>query len=738
MISQKLEMALVMAIREAKSRHHEHVTVEHILWALLHDEDAVRIIRECGGDLEHLKSVIDDYFTTRVQSVNPEDLPGEPVQTIGFNRVLQRAIAHVQNCGKKEVDSADVLVSIFSEPESFAAYYLKQEGITRLDVMEYTSRNVPGRGPDKIREKKADKEESDSALARYTVDFSRRAAMGEIDPLIGRQRELERVMQILCRRRKNNPLLVGEPGVGKTAIAEGLALMIHEGRVPEVLRDVKIRLLDMAALMSGTKYRGDFEQRIKAVVSEIEEAGDIILFIDEIHTIVGAGATSGSSMDASNLLKPVLQSGALRCIGATTYEEQKNNIEKDRALSRRFQKIDIEEPSLSETVEILKGLKSRYEEHHQVRYSDTAIKATAELADRYLHDRFLPDKAIDVLDEVGAAMRLAARPGRTVTVRDVEKVVSRMARVPARRRATVGDREQLKNLGDHLAATIFGQDQAIQALVTAVKRSRAGLKEHDKPTGAFLFAGPTGVGKTEVARQLARGLGVHFERFDMSEYMEKHAVARLIGAPPGYVGFDQGGLLTEAVRKHPYSVILLDEIEKAHQEVFNILLQVMDHATLTDNNGRKADFRNVILIMTTNAGAREMTTRAIGFTGSTSGREVKAIKDMFAPEFRNRLDGTITFAALDRKVMLRIVDKMIAEVQAQVADKKVTFTLTSGARSWLAERGYDPEYGARPLRRLIVREIGDVLADEILFGRLSSGGQVRIGVKDRKLTFDYR
>ena len=740
MISQKLEMALVMAISEAKNRHHEHVTVEHILWALLHDDEAAAVIRECGGDIDRLKQLIDDFFNTRIHRIPAGRMRDEPVQTIGFNRVLQRAIAHVQNCGKKEVESADVLVSIFSEPESFAAYYLRQEGITRLDVMECASRNVPGRGPEAAPARKKEKKgkEADSALERYTIDFSRRAAAGEIDPLIGRERELERVMQILCRRRKNNPLLVGEPGVGKTAIAEGLALRIHEGRVPDILKGARIKLLDMAALMSGTKYRGDFEQRIKAVVSEIEEAGDIILFIDEIHTIVGAGATSGSSMDASNLLKPVLQSGKLRCIGSTTYEEQKNNIEKDRALSRRFQKVDIEEPGVAETVEILKGLKSRYEDHHQVRYSDAAVRATAELADRYIHDRFLPDKAIDVLDEVGAAMRLAARKGRTVTVRDVEKVVSRMARVPARRRATVGDREQLRSLEGHLRSTIFGQDEAVRSLVTAVKRSRAGLKAQDKPTAAFLFAGPTGVGKTEVARQLAAGLAIHFERFDMSEYMEKHAVARLIGAPPGYVGFDQGGLLTEAVRKHPYSVILLDEIEKAHQEVFNILLQVMDHATLTDNNGRKADFRNVILIMTTNAGAREMTTRAIGFTGSSRGREDKAIKEMFAPEFRNRLDGIVTFAPLDRKVMLRIVDKMIAEVQAQLAEKKVRIALTSGARNWLAEKGYEPDYGARPLRRLIATEISDVLADEILFGRLISGGEVRISARGGRLTFDYR
>ncbi|MFO7606179.1 MAG: AAA family ATPase, partial [Desulfurivibrionaceae bacterium] len=557
-------------------------------------------------------------------------------------------------------------------------------------------------------------------------------------PLIGRSAELERIMQILCRRRKNNPLLVGEPGVGKTAIAEGLALQIHEKKVPEMLADVEIRLLDLGGLMAGTKYRGDFEKRMKAVIEGVEEKPNIILFIDEIHIIVGAGATSGSSMDASNLLKPALQAGTLRCIGSTTYEEFKNHIEKDRALVRRFQKIDIAEPSEQETYAILKGLKSRYEKHHGVHYSVPALKATSELASRYITDRFMPDKAIDVMDEVGAAFRLAGknRKSPVITVRDVEGVVSRMTRSPARR-VRGSDVEQLRNLDKSLKAVIYGQDQAIGALVTAVKRSRAGLKQDDKPTGSFLFAGPTGVGKTEVARQLSNVLGIHFERFDMSEYMEKHAVARLIGAPPGYVGFDQGGLLTEAVRKHPYSVLLLDEIEKAHPDIFSILLQIMDHSTLTDNTGRKADFRNVILAMTTNVGAREMSERGIGFTADNRGKEQKAIKGMFSPEFRNRLDATITFNSLDQKVMVMVVDKMINELQEQLAEKKVRIELSPAAREWLAAKGFDPAYGARPLRRLIMREIGDKLAEEILFGDLVKGGLVRIGVRAKKLLFNY-
>ena len=740
MINHKLEVALVMAIREAKGRRHEHVTVEHILYALLHDDLAAGIIAGCGGSVENLKDKLEKFFASTLTVVKPEN-PAEPMQTIGFNRVLQRAIAHVQSCGKKEVDAADVLVAIYAEPESYAAYFLKTEGVEKLTVLEYLSDHFPAPGIDVADPPApAKKEEAppESDFEKFTVNFAEKAVRGLIDPLVGREPELQRIMQVLCRRRKNNPLLIGEPGVGKTAIVEGLALAIHDGRVPELLRDLEVRLLDLGGLMAGTKYRGDFEKRMKAVMKTVEDNPRIILFIDEIHTIVGAGSTSGSSIDASNLLKPALQSGTMRCIGSTTYEEYKNNIEKDRALARRFQKIDVEEPSKEETLAILKGLKSRYEEHHRVRYSESALKAAADLAARYITDRFLPDKAIDVMDEVGAAFRLGnpTRKGGTVTVRDVEGVVSRMARIPARS-ARASDLEQLRHLETTLKGRIFGQDQALTALVTAVKRSRAGLKQGDKPTGSFLFAGPTGVGKTEVARQLAAALNVHFERYDMSEYMEKHAVARLIGAPPGYVGFDQGGLLTEAVRKHPYCVLLLDEIEKAHPDVFNILLQIMDHSTLTDNTGRHADFRNVILIMTTNAGAREMSARTIGFTGDGKGREQKAIREMFAPEFRNRLDATITFNGLDRPVMEMIVDRMIAELQEQMIERKVRIELSGAARAWLADKGYDPDYGARPLRRLIMQEIGDVLADEILFGRLIRGGLVKVGVREKKLLFNY-
>ncbi|MBU0674107.1 MAG: ATP-dependent Clp protease ATP-binding subunit ClpA [Proteobacteria bacterium] len=735
MISQQLEIALVKAIREAKDRRHEHVTVEHILYALLHEELTQEIITACGGNLDNLKDKLEGFFAQNLKKISA-DISAEPVQTIGFNRVLQRAISHVQSCGKKEVDASDVLVAIFAEPDSYAAYFLRGEGLKRLSVVEYLSAAHPSPGTIKPQEEKSGAAQTD--LDRFTVNFAERAAKGLIDPLIGRSKELHRMMQILSRRRKNNPLLVGEPGVGKTAIAEGLALAIHDKKVPELLQDIEIRLLDLGGLMSGTKYRGDFEQRMKAVINGVEEQGNIILFIDEIHTIVGAGSTTGSSMDASNLLKPALQAGSLRCIGSTTYEEFKNHIEKDRALARRFQKIDVPEPTEQESFSILKGLRSRYEEHHGVRYSTASLKAMAELSSRYISDRFLPDKAIDVLDEVGAAFRLSPTPrkSKVITVRDVEEVVSKMTRVPARR-AGASDIEHLRNLDGALKSVIFGQDHAIEAMVTAIKRSRAGLKQQDKPTGSFLFAGPTGVGKTEVARQLATALGVHFERFDMSEYMEKHAVARLIGAPPGYVGFDQGGLLTEAVRKHPYCVLLLDELEKAHPEIFSILLQIMDHSSLTDNTGRKADFRNVILVMTTNAGAREMNERAIGFIGDGRGREQKAIKDLFAPEFRNRLDGIITFESLTHEVMKRIVDKMIGELETQLNERKVAITLTPAARKWFAEKGYDPSFGARPLRRLIMQEIGDPLAEEILFGRLTKGGTVQVGSKQQKIVLDF-
>jgi len=753
MLSRELELALIKAIKEAKTKKHEYVTVEHMLWGLLHDDLATHIIDKCGGNHDTIRDRLERFFAGGMPVLKEGE--GEPAQTVAFNRVLQRAVNHVQSCGKKQVDTGDVLVSIFAEPDSHAVYFLGSEGVGRMEVVEYISHNLPDNlqreplsspQPAPGKQKKKVKED---ALAMFTVNFALRAAAGSIDPLIGRDREVERMMQVLCRRRKNNPLLVGEPGVGKTAMAEGLALRIHEdgearesekpnreNMVPDLLQGTEIYMLDMGTLVAGTKYRGDFEKRLKAVVTAIEKKDNAILFIDEMHTIVGAGATSGGSMDASNLLKPALQAGTIRCIGSTTYEEYKNHIEKDRALSRRFQKIDIEEPSVDDTCAILKGLQSRYEEHHQVHYSKPAIQTTAELAHRYINDRFLPDKAIDVMDEVGAAFRLAGKIGKTVSVKDVERTVSRMARVPVTSK-TNNDMEGLQKLDDNLKSVIFGQNEAIAAVVQAVKRSRAGLGNPLSPTGSFLFAGPTGVGKTEVARQLAQALSINFERFDMSEYMEKHAVARLIGAPPGYIGFDQGGLLTDAIRKHPYTVLLLDEIEKAHPDVFSILLQVMDHSTLTDNAGRRADFRNVILIMTTNAGAREMSERSIGFLGDSSGKEQKAVKNLFSPEFRNRLDATITFQALQMDAVAKVVDKMILELQAQLADKKVVISLTPGARNWLATEGYDPAYGARPMRRLIMKEIGDVLTEEILFGRLSKGGIVRIGRRNKRMTFRY-
>jgi ATP-dependent Clp protease ATP-binding subunit ClpA len=726
-----------------------------MLYGLLHDDLARHIIDKCGGNNQNLKERLERFFETGMPVMKGGD--SEPAQTVAFNRVLQRAVSHVQSCGKKQVDTGDVLVSIFTEQDSHAVYFLGSEGVGRLEVVEYISHNLPEylqseplrQPPPGQHQQKKKPEKPTDALEEFTVNFARRAAEGTIDPLIGRDRELYRMMQVLCRRKKNNPLLVGEPGVGKTAMAEGLALRIHEDAVarkapkpdpkklvPDLLQDAEIYMLDLGTLVAGTKYRGDFEKRLKEVVAAIEKKDKAILFIDEMHTIIGAGATSGGSMDASNLLKPALQNGTIRCIGSTTYEEYKNHIEKDRALSRRFQKIDIDEPSVADTCRILRGLQSRYEEHHQVRYAKSAIDATAELAHRYINDRFLPDKAIDVLDEVGASFRLKGKTGRTVGIRDVEEIVARIARVPVTTKAG-DDTQLLLHLGDQLKSFIYGQDEAIEALAKAVKRSRAGLGNPQAPTGSFLFAGPTGVGKTEVARQLAAALAVNFERFDMSEYMEKHAVARLIGAPPGYIGFDQGGLLTDAIRKHPYSVLLLDEIEKAHPDVFSILLQVMDHSTLTDNAGRRADFRNVILIMTTNAGAREMSERAIGFLGDSSGKEQKAIKNLFSPEFRNRLDAIISFTPLSVDTVERVVDKMVGELQQQLADKKITIELSPAARGWLAREGYEPAFGARPLRRLIMKEIGDVLTEEILFGALSKGGRVKIGRKNNKTTFTY-
>jgi len=756
MLSKTLEASLIRAIKEAKLHNHEFVTVEHMLYGLLYDELTTYIIRECGGSVETLKERLESFLSTEIPTITATT-GGDPTQTIAFNRVLQRAVAHVQSCGKKEVDSGDVLVAIFSETESHAVYFLSSVGVGRMAVVNLIAHELPEGlqqeplphpPPDPRQQPQPGKnDKEDRALADFTINYARLAEEGKIDPLIGRHEEINRMMQVLCRRKKNNPLLVGEPGVGKTAMAEGLALRIHEDQlnrargdnalVPQLLQDVEIYQLDMGTLVAGTKYRGDFEKRLKGVVAAIEKKDNAILFIDEMHTIVGAGATSGGSMDASNLLKPALQSGILRCIGSTTYEEYKNQIEKDRALSRRFQKIDIEEPSVDDSVKILRGLQSRYEEHHRIRYSKAAVRAMAELSDRYLNERFLPDKAIDVMDEVGSLFRLEDRQNSIVKVPDVERVVSRIARIPARTRKAA-DMESLRMLDATLKGVIFGQDPAIDAIVKAVKRSRAGLGNPDSPTGSFLFAGPTGVGKTEVARQLAKVLAVHFERFDMSEYMEKHAVARLIGAPPGYVGFDQGGLLTEAIRKHPYSVLLLDEIEKAHMDIFSILLQVMDHSTLTDNSGRKADFRNVIIIMTTNAGARELAANAIGFVGDkTKKGSNKAVEKLFSPEFRNRLDGIVTFSALNSDAMEQVVAKLIGELEAQLSEKRVKIELTSVAREWLATKGYDPDYGARPLHRLIMREIGDVLAEKILFGELAHGGLVKIGIRSDALHFTY-
>jgi len=753
MLSKTLEMALIRAIREAKSYNHEYVTVEHMLYGLLYDDLARYIIRECGGSIDNLKQRLEKFFSGEIPRLSTGD-SNEPAQTLAFNRVLQRAVAHVQSCGKQEVDSGDVLVSIFSEAESHAVYFLGSEGIGRMAVVNFISHELPQQvqqeplptppeGPEK-KEKGAE----EKALQDFTVNLAMQAADGKLDPLVGRDMEISRIMQVLCRRKKNNPILVGEPGVGKTAIAEGLALRIHQDKlarnagekamVPDLLQDVDIYLLDLGSLVAGTKYRGDFEKRLKNVVAAIEKKKKAILFIDEMHTVVGAGATSGGSMDASNLLKPALQAGILRCIGSTTYEEYKNHIEKDRALSRRFQKIDVEEPSVEETKQILQGLKNQYEEHHQIKYSRNSIAAMAELADRYINERFLPDKAIDIMDEVGSLFRLEGRLHSMVKVTDVEKVVSNMARIPAKS-SNRSETESLKDLPQKLKKVIFGQDEAINAVVKAVKRSRAGLGNPDSPTGCFVFAGPTGVGKTEVARQLARVLSVHFERLDMSEYMEKHAVARLIGAPPGYVGFDQGGLLTEAIRKHPYSVLLLDEIEKAHMDIYSILLQVMDHSSLTDNSGRRADFRNVIVIMTTNAGAREMSTTSIGFVtdGAKKGEAQQAVNKLFSPEFRNRLDGIISFASLDTDSVEKVVDKLIDELQNQLAEKRVSIVLTPKSRSWLAKKGYDPVYGARPLRRLIMKEIGDVLTEEILFGQLNHGGEAKVDLKSDNLVFTY-
>jgi ATP-dependent Clp protease ATP-binding subunit ClpA len=746
MIAQELEVSLHMAFVEARQKQHEFITVEHLLLAMLDNPSAAEVLKACGVDLDELRGVLTDFINEHTPRLAAHsDADTQPTQ--GFQRVIQRAILHVQSSGKKEVTGANVLVAVFGEKESHAVYFLNQRGVTRLDVVNYIAHGItktPQQKQDKASDAKDDSEggsESQGALDAYTVNLNGMARSGKIDPLIGRAHELERVVQVLCRRRKNNPLLVGEAGVGKTAIAEGLARRINEGDIPELLKEYQVYSLDMGALLAGTKYRGDFEQRLKAVLKQLAENPKSILFIDEIHTIIGAGAASGGTLDASNLLKPALSTGALKCIGATTYGEYRQIFEKDHALSRRFQKVDVPEPSIAETVEILKGLKTRFEQHHGVKYAPAALTSAAELAARFINDRHLPDKAIDVIDEAGAAQKILpkSRQKKVIGKNEVEEIVAKIARIPAKN-VSSNDRNALKTLDRDLRNVVFGQDKAIDALVSAIRMARSGLGNPRKPIGNFLFSGPTGVGKTEVARQLAFCLGVELLRFDMSEYMERHAVSRLIGAPPGYVGFDQGGQLTEGITKHPYSVLLLDEIEKAHPDIFNILLQVMDHGTLTDNNGRKADFRNVIVIMTTNAGAGDLARQTIGFSNDRQpGDEMAEIKRMFTPEFRNRLDATISFGSLDHDVILRVVDKFLLELEAQLHEKKVDPSFSPKLREFLARRGFDPQMGARPMGRLIQDTIRKALADELLFGRLVNGGKVMIDIGDDdkiKLAFE--
>ncbi|MGI9232224.1 MAG: ATP-dependent Clp protease ATP-binding subunit ClpA [Woeseiaceae bacterium] len=734
MLSSELEFCLNEAFQRAKDRRHEFMTVEHLMLALLDIPKVHEILKACNTNIPELRRQLTECVDEQTPLL-AEDAETDVQPTLGFQRVLQRAVFHVQSSGKKEVTGSNVLVAIFSEKQSQAVYFLNMQDITRLDVVNYISHGlpqVPGEGSDEELESQldGDAEIESSPLDQYATNLNEQAIQGKIDPLIGRELEIERTIQILCRRRKNNPLYVGEAGVGKTALAEGLARMITEERVPEVLRDSTIYALDMGTLIAGTKYRGDFEKRLKGVIAEIREDPGAILFIDEIHTVIGAGAASGGVMDASNLIKPVLANGEIRCIGSTTYAEYRGIFEKDHALARRFQKIDVPEPSVVETIEILKGLRSRFEEHHGIRYDDGALESAAELAARHINDRHLPDKAIDVMDEAGANLRLqpVAERGERVTVEMIENIVAKMARIPAKS-VSASDRDALRTMERDLKLTIFGQDQAIEALSSSIKMSRSGLREEEKPIGAFLFAGPTGVGKTEVTRQLAMLMGVELIRFDMSEYMERHTVSRLIGAPPGYVGFDQGGLLTEAVSKNPHAVVLLDEIEKAHPEVFNLLLQVMDHGTLTDNNGRKADFRNVIIVMTTNAGAEEMSRASIGFTQQDhSSDAMTIIKKRFSPEFRNRLDAIIQFASLGVDSIKRVVDKLVVELEAKLGNNSVTLELDDEARDWIAERGYDPKMGARPMARIIQEKIKRPLAEELLFGALADGGHVRITV----------
>ncbi|MBU2712245.1 ATP-dependent Clp protease ATP-binding subunit ClpA [Zooshikella harenae] len=748
MLNKDLEVTLNLAFKDARAKRHEFMTVEHLLLALLDNEAALKVLRACGADMDRLRRDLTEFVDSTTPLIPSNEQERETQPTLGFQRVLQRAVFHVQSSGKKEVTGANVLVAIFSEQESQAVYFLKQQTIARIDVVNYIAHGiskVPGTsdqedvGHEQEEEGVSEGTASSNPLENYATNLNEQARLGRIDPLVGRDSELERVSQILTRRRKNNPLLVGEAGVGKTAIAEGLAKRVVDGEVPDILQDATIYSLDMGALLAGTKYRGDFEKRFKHLLAELRKKRHAILFIDEIHTIIGAGAASGGVMDASNLLKPMLTSGELRCIGSTTFQEFRGIFEKDRALARRFQKVDVNEPSVEDTFQILKGLKSRFEEHHAIKYTDTALKAAAELADRYINDRHMPDKAIDVIDEAGAFQRLQPENKRkkTIGVADIETIVAKIARIPPKS-VSASDKEVLKNLERNLKMVVFGQSEAIDSLTTAIKLSRAGLKAPEKPVGSFLFAGPTGVGKTEVSRQLAEILGIELVRFDMSEYMERHTVSRLIGAPPGYVGYDQGGLLTEAINKSPHCVLLMDEIEKAHPEVFNLLLQVMDHGTLTDNNGRKADFRNIILVMTTNAGAEQTSRASIGFTEqdhSTDAMEI--IKKTFTPEFRNRLDGIIQFQPLTEETIKHVVDKFLTELQSQLDDKKVLLDVDEEARAWLADKGYDKQMGARPMVRVIQDVLKKPLAEQILFGKLAgNGGTVKVFVKEDELNFE--
>ncbi len=746
MLSPELEKTIEFSVQFAQDGKHEFVTVEHLLLALLDNQSARNVLIACGTDMEQLRKDLHEHIQENVPQLN-EEIEAHTQPSMGFQRVIKRAVLHGQSSGNKVVEGANLLISIFSEQESYAVYYLSKQDVSRFDAVSYVSHGITKITEEPVMSSQqvdGDVEEAAGPLENFTVNLNNKAAQNRIDPLIGREKELERTVQILCRRRKNNPLFVGEAGVGKTAIAEGLAKKIHDKEVPSVLNDAVVYALDIGALLAGTKYRGEFEKRLKGVLTELEKEQNAILFIDEIHTIIGAGATSGGALDASNLLKPSLSSGVLKCIGSTTYQEYRGIFDKDRALSRRFQKIDIEPPTIEETVKILRGLKKHYEDHHSVEYTPEALRTAAQLSERYINDRFLPDKAIDVIDEAGARTKILAssdveqKEKIVIDTSEIEGVVATMARIPPKT-VSSSDVDALRNLERDLKLVVFGQDEAITQLSSAIKMSRSGLGKPEKPIGSFLFSGPTGVGKTEVTRQLAHTLGVELIRFDMSEYMERHTVSRLIGAPPGYVGYDQGGLMTEEVNKHPHAVLLLDEIEKAHPDVFNLLLQVMDHGTLTDNNGRKADFRNVIIVMTTNAGAQKMSRSSMGFTEQDhSIDDMKEIERMFTPEFRNRLDATVRFSPLSKEVISKIVDKELLHVESQLLDRNVTLRVDKLARQWLAENGYDSKMGARPLSRLIQNEIKRALADELLFGKLDQGGSVSLSAKAGKLVFDLR